>query len=144
MTKIKPTPPNGEFLLYQTEDGRTRVTCRFDHETLWLSQALMAELFQVTPQNITLHLKALYSEGEIDEASTCKEYLQVQVEGERTIQRKIKHFNLDAILAVGFRVRSSRGFLRSSKTSSILQPRARRRQSPVFRERTHALPHTPA
>lgn len=109
MTKTKPTPPNGEFLLYQTEDGRTRVTCRFDHETLWLSQALMAELFQVTPQNITLHLKALYSEGEIDEASTCKEYLQVQVEGERTIQRKIKHFNLDAILAVGFRVRSSRG-----------------------------------
>lgn len=109
MTKTKPTPPNGEFLLYQTEDGRTRVTCRFDHETLWLSQALMAELFQVTPQNITLHLKALYSEGEIHEASTCKEYLQVQVEGERTIRRKIKHFNLDAILAVGFRVRSSRG-----------------------------------
>jgi hypothetical protein len=63
--------PIGEFLLYETEDGKTRVECRFSEETLWLSQAMMAELFQTTPQNITLHLKALYAEGEIDPASTC-------------------------------------------------------------------------
>jgi hypothetical protein len=71
------TPPNGEIILYQTEDGRTRVECRFEQEMLWMSQTLMAELFQTGPQNITLHLKALCAEGEIDEAATCKEYLQV-------------------------------------------------------------------
>ncbi len=70
--------PVGEFILYTTEDGNTRIECRFENETLWLSQALMAELFQTTPQNITLHLKALYEEGELDEEATCKSYLQVR------------------------------------------------------------------
>ncbi|MCL4844393.1 MAG: virulence RhuM family protein [Bryobacteraceae bacterium] len=102
-------PPSGEIILYQTEDGRTRVECRFEHETLWMSQALMAELFQTSPQNITLHLKALYSEGEIDEQATCKEYLQVRREGTREVRRSVKHYSLDAILAVGYRVRSERG-----------------------------------
>lgn len=102
-------PPNGEIILYQTEDGRTRVECRFEHETLWMSQALMAELFQTSPQNITLHLKALYAEGEIDEQATCKEYLQVRREGTREVRRSVKHYSLDAILAVGYRVRSERG-----------------------------------
>jgi hypothetical protein len=74
---------SGEIVLYQTEDGRTRVECRFAEDTLWLSQALMGELFQTTPQNITLHLKALYAEGEIEESATCKEYLQVRAEGGR-------------------------------------------------------------
>jgi hypothetical protein len=101
--------PAGELLLYQTEDGRTRVECRFADETLWLSQALMAELFQTTPQNITIHLKALYEEGEIEEAATCKEYLQVRVEGSREVRRQVRHYSLDAILAVGYRVRSTRG-----------------------------------
>ena len=104
-----PMSPEGEILLYQTEDGRTRVECRFDHETLWLSQALMAELFQTSPQNITLHIKALYEEGEADEAATCKEYLQVRKEGDREVRRTVKHYNLDVILAVGYRVRSPRG-----------------------------------
>jgi len=102
-------PPNGEIILYQTEDGRTRVECRFEHETLWMSQALMADLFQTSPQNITLHLKALYAEGEIDEQATCKEYLQVRQEGGREVRRAVKHYSLDAILAVGYRVRSERG-----------------------------------
>jgi hypothetical protein len=96
-------------LLYQTNDGRTRVECRFAEETLWLSQALIAELFQTTPQNITLHLKALYTEGELEELATCKEYLQVRQEGGREVRRSVKHYNLDAILAVGYRVRSDRG-----------------------------------
>lgn len=100
---------SGEFLLYQTEDGLSRVECRFDADTLWLSQALMAELFDTTPQNITLHLKALYEEGEISEKATCKEYLQVRLEGKRTVRRGVKHYNLDAILSVGFRIRSPRG-----------------------------------
>ena len=73
--------PEGEILLYQSEDGRTRIECRFENQTLWLTQALMAELFQTTSQNITIHIRALYEEGEADEAATCKDYLQVRQEG---------------------------------------------------------------
>ena len=105
----EPLAPNNEFILYTTEDGKTRVECRFENETLWLSQALMADLFQTTPQNITLHLKALYEDEELDEGATCKDYLQVRQEGQREVKRQVKHYNLEAILAVGFRVRSSRG-----------------------------------
>jgi hypothetical protein len=99
----------GELLLYQSADGRTRVECRFEDDTLWLTQNLMAELFQTTTQNITLHLRTLYEEREISEEATCKDYLQVRMEGERRVQRAIKHYSLDAILAVGYRVRSPRG-----------------------------------
>lgn len=100
---------HGEIILYQTEDGRTRVECRFAEESLWLPQAGMAELFQTTPQNITLHLKTLYADGEIVEAATCKSYLQVRKEGGREVRRTVRFYNLDAILAVGYRVRSPRG-----------------------------------
>jgi len=102
-------PVPGELLLYETEDGRTRVECRVVEDTLWLSQAMMAELFQTSPQNITLHLKALYAEGEIAADATCKSHLQVQAEGSRRVQRTVKFYSLDAILAVGYRVRSQRG-----------------------------------
>ena len=101
--------PQSNIILYQTEDGRTRIQCRFENETVWLTQALMAELFQVTPQNVTLHLKAIYAEGELDEAATCKEYLQVRTEGGRQITRALKHYSLPLILAVGYQVRSHRG-----------------------------------
>jgi hypothetical protein len=101
--------PGSEILLYQTEDGSTRLEVRFENETLWLSQALMAELFQTSPQNITQHLKALYQEGEIGEGATCKEFLQVRQEGKRSIRRSVRHYNLEAVLAVGYRVRSERG-----------------------------------
>ena len=101
--------PQSEFILYQTEDGRTRIQCRFENETIWLSQAQMAELFQTTPQNVTLHLKAIFAEGELAEAATCKEYLQVRSEGNREVSRSLRHYRLEAILAVGFRVRSHRG-----------------------------------
>lgn len=105
-----PQPPQpGEFLLYETEDGRSRVECRFAEDTLWLSQAMLAELFQTSPQNITLHLKALYAEGEIVPEATCKSYLQVRSEGERKVRRNVRFYNLDVILAVGYRVRSARG-----------------------------------
>ena len=101
--------PQSEFILYQTEDGRTRVQCRFENETLWLTQAQIADLFQTTPQNVTLHLKAIFTEGELSETATCKDYLQVRPEGRREVARKLRHYNLDAIIAVGFRVRSHRG-----------------------------------
>jgi len=101
--------PSGEFLMYETEDGKARIECRFSGETLWLSQAQMAELFQTTPQNITLHLKALYEEGEINKAATSKDFLQVRTEGKRSVHRTVQYYNLDAVLAVGYRVRSLRG-----------------------------------
>lgn len=103
------TLPQSEFILYQTEDGRTRIECRLENETIWLTQAQIAELFQTTPQNVTLHLKAIFAEGELAEAATCKDYLQVRSEGAREVSRKLRHYRLEAILAVGFRVRSHRG-----------------------------------
>jgi hypothetical protein len=107
---MKPNPKsNSEIVLYQTADGQTRIECRFEQETVWMTQALMAELFQTTPQNITLHLRAIYAEGELTETATCKDYLQVRSEGGRQIQRSLRHYNLEAILAVGYRVRSPRG-----------------------------------
>lgn len=98
-----------EIILYQTEDGQTRIQCRLENETLWLTQAQIAELFETTPQNVTLHLKAIYEEGELSEAATCKDYLQVRTEGNRSISRTLRHYGLPAILAVGYRVRSHRG-----------------------------------
>jgi hypothetical protein len=101
--------PQSEIILYQTEDGRTRIQCRFENETVWLTQAQIAELFETTPQNVTLHLRGIFAEGELVEAATCKDYLQVRLEGGREVSRKLKHYRLEAILAVGFRVRSRRG-----------------------------------
>ena len=99
----------GQVSLFQTEDGRTRVEVRLDGDTAWMTQAALAELYQTTPQNITQHIAAIYTEGELDEATTCKPYLQVRTEGARQIQRNLKHYNLPMILAVGYRVRSHRG-----------------------------------
>jgi hypothetical protein len=98
-----------KFLIYQPEDGKTRISVRLEGETVWLTQASMAELFQTTPQNITLHINNIYDERELDEEATCKDYLQVQLEGDREVKRSRKHYNLDMILAVGYRVRSHRG-----------------------------------
>lgn len=98
-----------EFLLYETEDGHTRVECRFVDESLWLSQALMAELFQTSKQNISLHVKNVLAEGELQEAATVKDYLTVQTEGSRQVRRKVQLYNLDMILSVGYRVKSPRG-----------------------------------
>jgi len=102
-------PVQSQFLLYQTEDGRTRIEVRLQDETVWMTQAAMAELYQTTPQNITTHLKAIYKEGELEATTTCKEYLQVQLEGSRRVSRARKFYNLPAIIAVGYRVRSHRG-----------------------------------
>jgi hypothetical protein len=73
--------PQSEIILYQTEDGRTRVQCRFENETIWLTQALIAELFETTPKDVTLHMKSAVAEGELSEEATCKHYLQVRFKG---------------------------------------------------------------
>ncbi|KYD07961.1 hypothetical protein B4102_0595 [Heyndrickxia sporothermodurans] len=97
------------FLMYQTENGDTKIQVRLEGETVWMTQKAMAELFQTSPQNITLHIKNIYEEGELSEEATCKNYLQVQNEGEREVKRRVKHYNLEMIIAVGYRVRSHRG-----------------------------------
>lgn len=104
----EPQPPR-ESLLYQTEHGQTRISCRLEAETLWLSQDETTELFQSNPQNITLHLKAISDEHGLSETATCKDYLQVRSEGNRSLSRQSHHYRLEAVLAVGFRVRSHRG-----------------------------------
>jgi hypothetical protein len=101
--------PQSSVILYQTEDGRTRIQCRFENETLWLTQAQIAEIFETTAQNVTLHLKSIFAEGELIEEATCKDYLQVRREGDRAVSRSLRHYRLEAILAVGYRVRSHRG-----------------------------------
>lgn len=116
-----PLVPGGDLVLYRTEDGRTRVTVRFEDRTVWLTQAGIAELFQTTPQNITMHLAAIYEEGELEEGATCKDYLQVRVEGARQVRRTLKHYSLEAILAVGYRVRSPRGVQFRQWATSRLQ-----------------------
>lgn len=100
---------NSEIILYQTEDGQTKIDVRLEKETVWLSQAQMVELFQTTKQNISLHIKNIYEEGELDEISTVKDYLTVQTEGKREVQRNLKFYNLDVIISVGYRVKSHRG-----------------------------------
>jgi hypothetical protein len=101
--------PQSSLILYQTEDGRTRIQCRFENETLWLTQVQIAELFQTSVPNINLHLKAIYSEGELTEVATIKSCLIVRTEGVRQVSRDVLHYSLPAILAVGYRVRSHRG-----------------------------------
>jgi hypothetical protein len=101
--------PTGAVILYRSEDGSTRIEVRLENETVWLPQKAMAELFQTTPQNITQHIAAIYNEEELAEAATCKEFLQVRSEGARDVRRMLKHYNLDIILSVGYRVRSHIG-----------------------------------
>jgi hypothetical protein len=98
---------NSEIIIYQNTEGNIKVDVRLEDETVWLTQKLMAELFQTTPQNITIHLKNIFDEGELSERSTCKDFLQVQKEGSRTVERNQKFYNLDAIISVGYRIKSN-------------------------------------
>ncbi|MBI5589380.1 MAG: virulence RhuM family protein [Deltaproteobacteria bacterium] len=99
-------PTKGEFLLYQTEDGRIKLEVRLDNETLWLTQQMMAELFQTSKQNISHHIQSVYDEGELDSEATVKKYLTVQQEGERQVHRNLEYYSLDMIISVGYRVKS--------------------------------------
>lgn len=100
---------NGEVILYTTEDGQQTIQLRAVNGSVWLSQGEVATLFDTTPQNITQHIRAIYADGECLQEATCKESLQVRQEGERQVERQIQVYNLDVILAVGFRVRGPRG-----------------------------------
>ncbi|PGH38556.1 MAG: hydroxyacid dehydrogenase [Candidatus Nephrothrix sp. EaCA] len=95
-----------EMVLYQNDDGTIRLETRLENETLWLTQQQMAELFQSSKQNISHHVRSIYAEGELTAEATVKEYLTVQKEGAREVQRKIEYYNLDMVISVGYRVKS--------------------------------------
>jgi len=97
---------NSQIIIYQSEDHQTKLDVRFEGETVWFTQNLMADLFKTSTDNISLHLKNIYAECELDEASTTEDYSVVRQEGQRQVERKLKHYNLDAIISVGYRVKS--------------------------------------
>ena len=105
----QPIPEGGEIIIYQMEDGQTGIQCRFEDDAIWLTQKLMAELFQKDVRTINEHLKNIYEEGELDPAATIRKFRIVQTESARQVARLVEHYHLNAILAVGFRVRSQRG-----------------------------------
>ncbi|MBU4256830.1 virulence RhuM family protein [Patescibacteria group bacterium] len=104
---MKKDSQKSQIIIYQTEDGQTKVEVRFENETVWLTQNALAELFQTTKQNIGQHIKNITEEGELSGNSTVKKFFTVQKEGNREIKREIEFYNLDMIISVGYRVKSS-------------------------------------
>jgi hypothetical protein len=106
---MKPENPDSDLILYQTEDGHTRIEVRLQDETVWLSQKLMAELFQKDVRTINEHIKNVFSEGELRPEATIRKFRIVQTEGAREVTRQVDFYNLDVIISVGYRVKSHRG-----------------------------------
>ena len=104
--KNRPDQGQGEIVIYQAEDGLTKVACRFVDETVWLTQQQMAELFHTSRSNIVEHIGHIYEEGELDETSTCRKFRQVRMEGSRQVTRELPFYNLDMIISLGYRVKS--------------------------------------
>lgn len=98
--------PKGEIVIYTSADGKISLDTKLENETIWLTQDMMAKLFETTPQNITIHIKNIYDDEELEQNSTCKDFLQVRNEGKRTVSRRLTHYNLDMILSVGYRIKS--------------------------------------
>ena len=101
-----PITPKSEIVIYQSEEGQNRIDVRLENETVWLTQVQMAELFQTTVPNINIHISKIFEESELTETATIKDYLIVQTEGSRKVKRVVKHYNLDMIISVGYRVKS--------------------------------------
>ena len=99
-------PEENNIIIYQLEDGKTKIDVKLEDETVWLSQQQMADLYDTTKQNISLHIKNIFDEEELDINSTVKEFLTVQKEGNRKVERKVKYYNLDMILSLGYRIKS--------------------------------------
>ena len=97
----------GEIIIYQTEDGLTKLDVRMEDETVWLTQQQMAELFQTSRTNVVDHIKNIYEEDELDVNSTCRKFRQVRMEGSRQVTRELPFYNLDMIISLGYRVKSS-------------------------------------
>jgi hypothetical protein len=142
MSERKPDAPaedlvsaHGELILYPTDDGRSRVTCRLDEGTLWLSQAAMAELYQTSRPNVSMHLKAIFAEGEVDEKAVVKYFLTTGLDGKNY---QVGHYHLDAVLAVGYRVEIARRERRQSVAIRQACAPDRPMSLPLIRERRAA------
>ena len=107
MSKTYEVSELGDMLIYQNEKGDTKVDVYFCENDIWMNQASIAKLYNTTSQNITMYIRNIYKDGELEEVATCKEFLQVQTEGERKVKRNKKHYNFRMILAIGYRVRSN-------------------------------------
>lgn len=112
---------DNKFIIYQTEDGQTQIDVRLESETVWLTQAQMAELFETDRTSIVRHINNIYKVEELDRESTCAKIAQVQVEGKRNVKRNIPYFNLDMIISVGYRVNSKRGVKFRQWANSVLK-----------------------
>ena len=103
------THRGGKIELYETPGGEVRVDVRLDEETVWLTQRQMAQVFRTSTDNVSLHLKNIFSDNELEESATTEDFSVVQAEGNRRVQRTLKHYNLDAIISVGYRINSKQG-----------------------------------
>ena len=112
---------NDKIIIYQSEDGKTQLDVKLEGETVWLTQAQMVELFQTSKQNVSIHINNIYKEGELGKEATVKDYLTVQSEGARTIHRRVKYYNLDMIISVGYRVNTKRGIRFRQWANSVLK-----------------------
>lgn len=119
--KEETQPQQGDILIYQNESGDTKIDVYLKEDTIWMSRVNIAQLYAMTPQNVSMHVKNIYQDEELTEAATSKEFLLVQYEGTREVSRQTKFYNLDMILAIGYRVRSSVGIQFRNWTSQILK-----------------------
>jgi hypothetical protein len=99
-------PAQGQFLVYQAEDGMLKIDVRFEEESVWLTQQHLAELLQTSVPNVSMHIKSIYEEGELEQTRTVKKFLTVRQEGSREVKRQLDYYNLDMIISVGYRVKS--------------------------------------
>ena len=108
VTDTPESRPGGEVVVYEAPDGEVQLNVRFDRDTVWLTQRQMAEIFVTSSENVIMHLRNVFAQNELDEQATTKDFLVVQQEGTRRVRRSLRHYNLDAIISVGYRVNSPR------------------------------------
>lgn len=111
--------PGDEVLVNEAPGGGARVEVKLDRDTVWLTRRQMSELFETTPENVLMHLKNIFADGELEEPATAEDFLAVRLEGKQRVQRPLKHYNLDAIISVGYRVNSRRVRLRQRATQTL-------------------------
>ena len=97
---------NSSIIIYQSEDGNTRIEVKLENETVWLTQQQLCDLYQTSRTNIVEHIQHIYEDGELEESATCRKFRQVRQEGSRMVERELPYYNLDMIISLGYRVRS--------------------------------------
>lgn len=112
---------NSSIIIYQSEDGNTRIEVKLENETVWLTQQQLCDLYQTSRTNIVEHIQHIYEDGELEESATCRKFRQVRQEGSRMVERELPYYNLDMILSLGYRVRSRVGTKRAKALHTMMQ-----------------------